>query len=148
MRNRKLLITLTWLAILFILELSQVSCQSQPNPRPESASLPQVADIPTVGVAKSPTNGSSTASLENGGRIFQGMKAAEVEALLGPPGDYRTSPTRSRGELRIIGAGLWSGSQAVIRTDKWITDTLEIQVLFGLSDEAVLVRAFELNTGK
>ncbi len=29
---------------------------------------------------------------ENCGRIRQGMTRAEVEALLGPPGDYRTGP--------------------------------------------------------
>ncbi len=29
---------------------------------------------------------------ENCGRVRQGMTRAEVEALLGPPGDYRTGP--------------------------------------------------------
>ena len=31
---------------------------------------------------------------ENFGRIDEGMSTAEVEAILGPPGDYRTLPPR------------------------------------------------------
>jgi hypothetical protein len=34
----------------------------------------------------------SRITLENCNRIREGMSRAEVEAILGPPGDYRTGP--------------------------------------------------------
>jgi hypothetical protein len=34
-------------------------------------------------------------TLENFDRIKKGMRRAEVEAILGPPGDYTTGPTET-----------------------------------------------------
>jgi hypothetical protein len=56
---------------------------------------------------------------ENFGRIHGGMSRREVEALMGPPGDYRTGPTTpsevaghigdpSRPEVRLV----WKGDEA------------------------------------
>jgi hypothetical protein len=40
-----------------------------------------------------PQQPSSPISRQNFGRIHVGMTQTEVEAILGPPGDYSTSPT-------------------------------------------------------
>jgi hypothetical protein len=61
-------------------------------------------------------------------RIVQGMRRAEVEAILGPPGDYTTGPTDSpaRGGLFLLtrdesyypiydAAQEWKGNTTIIR---------------------------------
>jgi hypothetical protein len=74
----------------------------------------------------------------NFNRLLEGMPFPEAEALLGPPGDYRTGPTVSRtfemldrrylkgpgsiyGQGSIYGSG-WSGRY------EWKTDTADVAV--------------------
>jgi hypothetical protein len=57
---------------------------------------------------------------ENFERIKEGMQMKEVEAILGPPGDYRTGPTLPiylRNSLDLFGrVGLiWKGGEGEIR---------------------------------
>jgi hypothetical protein len=63
-------------------------------------------------------------------RLRRGMSRAQVEAILGPPGDYRTGPAGPRISIptRFIGVGLR-------RTDLlppvyWTSDTVQIKVVF------------------
>jgi hypothetical protein len=65
---------------------------------------------------------------ENYERIVSGMTPGDVEATLGPPGDYRTGPTqqsgptvrasletrRERPEILCSGGRLWYGDSATI----------------------------------
>jgi hypothetical protein len=66
---------------------------------------------------------------ENYTRIQVGMNRAELEALLGPPGDYRTGPTAKRTKVEI--AAMWISLQHVRSTSVWIADTVEIRVDYG-----------------
>jgi hypothetical protein len=65
-----------------------------------------------------PTNPNITH--ENFQRIKAGMKREEVEAILGPPGDYRTGPT-----AQLSKAAWTSGPLPPLR---WRSDELEISV--------------------
>jgi hypothetical protein len=68
---------------------------------------------------------------ENFNRIVSGMSRAEVEAILGPPGDYRTGPT-----------SLGAGSATTFRSPEglvlwWEIDTGALSVTLDRSDRVV-----------
>jgi hypothetical protein len=61
---------------------------------------------------------------ENYYRIKEGMSRAEVEAILGPPGDYRNGPTTNaepEGRLFLLSGGFcsdaWRGDTGIIRIE-------------------------------
>src|SRR6516162_7839304 len=68
---------------------------------------------------------------ENCDRIRHGMSLAEVEAVLGPPGDYRTGPTRYRPHFmappRLADR---MASEPDVDIQKWEGDSGDIQVVF------------------
>jgi hypothetical protein len=66
---------------------------------------------------------------ENYARIHYRMSRAEVEAVLGPPGDYRTGPTAKRTKLE--NDAMWMSMQWVQNTSIWIADAAEIRVHYG-----------------
>jgi hypothetical protein len=134
MRRRKLLVVLAGLVALVAVAAGAFALW----PREDRVTRENFDHL-QVGMSRAEVD---AIAAENYKRIKLGMRRARVEAMLGPPGDYRMGPTGSRVALEL--AGTWLGSQAVTRTDTWITDTLEIQVLYGPSDDAVLARAFVL----
>jgi hypothetical protein len=71
----------------------------------------------------------SRVTRENYDRIQAGMSRAEVDAILGPPGDYRTGPTRDGGGYR------W---RYIDESPKgwncfWRADTCDVSVSFDTS---------------
>jgi hypothetical protein len=78
---------------------------------------------------------------ENFDRIQPGMSLAEVEVILGPPGDYTTGPIDpwhvsvqrrwSADEVK------WLANEEERNAPIWTTDTAAAQVYFGPSGEAV-----------
>jgi SmpA / OmlA family len=62
---------------------------------------------------------------ENFDQIRNGMTRAQVEAILGPPGDYTTGP------VKIV---FISGTSAVSQ-DLWLSDNLAINVWCNSSDQ-------------
>jgi hypothetical protein len=70
---------------------------------------------------------------ENFDRIQDGMSRAEVEAILGPPGDYRTGPTLYTLET-FTGTLMDFGSQRRSLADEggpamcWVSDTCSIDI--------------------
>jgi hypothetical protein len=61
---------------------------------------------------------------ENLNHVRPGMTRAEVEAILGPPGDYRTHPTDSfppRGPNPV-------GSGVSVTCLQWQSDTIDVQL--------------------
>jgi hypothetical protein len=69
---------------------------------------------------------------ENFGRFQIGMSRAEVEAILGPPGDYRTGPTTHAdpGSWQIV----VDGRMQDLRLFTWQADSAIVAVWFGQSD--------------
>jgi hypothetical protein len=65
---------------------------------------------------------------DNYDRLREGMSRAEVEAILGSPGDYRTGPSTLSQESTffIIEVHGGSGEAHFSRPVYWTTDTLEI----------------------
>ncbi len=67
-------------------------------------------------------------------RIRLGMGRAEVEAIFGPPGDYRTRPIDPSGALTIIDDPEWNAvrlSDEPETTEKvWRSDSVEIRVVY------------------
>jgi hypothetical protein len=64
---------------------------------------------------------------ENFARIHMRMSRAEVEAVFGPPGDYRTRPAAKRTQLAFE---CWSSPPGWNETSVWIADTAEIKVYY------------------
>jgi hypothetical protein len=63
------------------------------------------------------------------GHIKEGMSRAEVEVILGPPGDYRTGPTSADHPFEFF-----PGETTPV---VWQTDTVEVLVLFNAADVAI-----------
>ncbi len=66
----------------------------------------------------------SRVSPESFGRVDVGMRRAQVEAVLGMPGDYRTGPTEEppalsfgTDEAELAKASTWAGDTAVISVE-------------------------------
>jgi hypothetical protein len=64
---------------------------------------------------------------ENLSRIKSGMNRAEVEYLLGPPGDYRTGPGES--DLCASGTGVW---------DEWADPVADNGIEWRVEEKTVL----------
>ncbi len=62
---------------------------------------------------------------ENYERIRNGMSRAEVEALLGPPGDYRTGPTNPHDRM----APSWDADGVARTMLEWEDDTAYVAVI-------------------
>jgi hypothetical protein len=77
-------------------------------------------------------------SRDNFGRLRIGMGRAEVEAILGPPGDYRTGPVRQT-KLMICLHNDAPASNGPEPPDPvcWATDTERIEVTFDPHDTVV-----------
>jgi hypothetical protein len=67
-------------------------------------------------------------TFENFARIEEGMSQEEVEAILGPPGDYRTGPVRSDVSPKGVDWGLFN--PFLKSRARWNGDTAEITVQF------------------
>jgi hypothetical protein len=63
------------------------------------------------------------------GRIQFDMSRAEVEAILGPPGDYTTGPTRTTGFIRSTSRPHDPFFERQSHAE-WLTDDLKFQVRF------------------
>jgi hypothetical protein len=70
---------------------------------------------------------------ENSDRIQVGMSRAEVEAILGPPGDYRNGPTNPV-ILGDLGEGTWPWSRPNTTCAEWVGDTGWLCVEFNNGD--------------
>jgi hypothetical protein len=66
---------------------------------------------------------------ENFDRVREGMSRAEVEAILGPPGDYSTGPTNSFHPVSVISNDLRRVEIGPYAFD-WRSDDLSVHVLF------------------
>jgi hypothetical protein len=81
-------------------------------------------------------------SLANYERIREGMTLAEVEAILGQPGDYTTGPADG------LGVYLCGGSEPVVRLNAdrvlyfWVGDTAMIYIVIDAGTGTVL-RSFD-----
>jgi hypothetical protein len=109
MRRRKLLVVLTGLAVVVAVGVFV------PGPSPEP----------------------SLVTRENFDRIKGAMSRADVEAMLGPPGDYRTGP-----EDVAASDGLWEekidlGDDPIAAEREWRGDTCTIRVRFNASGTVV-----------
>jgi hypothetical protein len=74
-------------------------------------------------------------------RIKEGMRRAEVEAILGPPGDYRTGPMdmfQMEFGSDIEGdVGLWvrwASGEYVVEPGMWLSDEAQIYLVFDRED--------------
>jgi hypothetical protein len=68
---------------------------------------------------------------ENCARIRQGMTRAEVDALLGPPGDYRTGPVDyDRGLVPLKIAPITMPWETSDDDDRWAGDSAYLAVRF------------------
>ena len=79
----------------------------------------------------------SLVTRENFGGIKGGMSRADVEAILGPPGDYRTGPPDI-----AASDGLWEekidlGDDPIAAEREWRGDTCTIRVRFNASATVV-----------
>ena len=68
---------------------------------------------------------------ENFGRIQKGMSRAEVEAILGPPGDSRTAPTTDPVFLGLT--PMTYPEEKTTLEFKWMGDSVLVMVNFGLN---------------
>lgn len=80
----------------------------------------------------------------NFARIREGMTRADVEAILGPPGEYDTRPTPywkdwgdSHKQVVFDEAEFWRALNALSPTQEWSTDTALIKVLYDRSGTTV-----------
>jgi hypothetical protein len=79
---------------------------------------------------------------ENIGRIWESMSRAEVEAILGPPGEYRTGPTKHH-EMHVLSGiprracpywyfeGMPPPQIAGVEPEVWAGDSGDAHVYFG-----------------
>jgi hypothetical protein len=113
MRRRKLLVALAALAVVIAAGVVV------PGPSPEP----------------------SLVTRENFDRIQVGMSRAEVEAILGPPGDYRTGPVQ--GVLvwdLILDGTIWHDQ--CTNGSAWVGDTGWVRVEFNNGDGTVWASEF------
>jgi hypothetical protein len=76
--------------------------------------------------------GADRVTRENVGRIRKGMSRAEVYAVLGPPGDYRTAPVEyNLLELLAGGSAESAGTGYTVEEDCWRGDAFVIGVGYG-----------------
>jgi hypothetical protein len=66
---------------------------------------------------------------ENFARVADGMSHAEVEAILGPPGDHRTAPTEATTDFVFFSA---DGTK-IATPDVWRGDRANIYVAYDLA---------------
>jgi hypothetical protein len=76
----------------------------------------------------------SRVTRENAGRIQKGMTRTEIEAILGPPGDYSTGPTNSVRQ-HLMYTNVMANDRRVERTfgndpSEWRGDALSVFVEF------------------
>jgi hypothetical protein len=76
---------------------------------------------------------------DNHARIHEGMNRAEVEGILGPPGDYRSGPVEYHDLQLLAGsrAGSSFGSDFPAETEKWLGETLAISVSYNVYGKVV-----------
>jgi hypothetical protein len=83
-------------------------------------------------------------------RLRQGMSRAEVEAILGPPGDFRSGPTAKvhteTGTLRmlVIAEKIIEDSKTCQR-QAWVTDKMEVYALYSQSGFALATLCYSLD---
>jgi hypothetical protein len=96
------------------------------------AAMPVVALIVAVALLARPQ--APPFSIENFDRIRKGMSLPEVEAILGPPGDYRTGPTvpvdssARRVNRYPPGMTAFDWSQGGYSSIEWESDTAFVHV--------------------
>jgi hypothetical protein len=81
---------------------------------------------------------------ENLSRVRPGMTRAEVEAILGPPGDYRTHPTDSfppRGPSPV-------GSGVSFTCLQWQSDTIDVQICVAPNGDFLWLKAISAQPAK
>ncbi len=97
---------------------------------------------------------------ENYERIQNGMNRAEVEAVLGPPGDYRTGPTRVYWDFEDDVSGDFDpddsdfstydeiGLPITITIDKWEGNAGRVKVLYDETGRSVQTSFFRSESVK
>jgi hypothetical protein len=76
-------------------------------------------------------------TLDNWYRTELGMSPAQLKAILGPPGDYSTGPTRvTRGAIPDY-VNTFGSVPVHAHTDFWTSDTFEIWAAYDKSDVIV-----------
>jgi hypothetical protein len=71
---------------------------------------------------------------ENYDRIRAGMTRAEIETILGPPGDYTTAPIEG---VRVASSTFSApGSEIAYLESRWLSDTAQAVVWFDYSGRA------------
>jgi hypothetical protein len=75
-------------------------------------------------------------------KVRHGMSPAEVEAVLGPPGDYRSGPTTTRWDENLQAGWGWSIAEKPRNklsevTCEWHSDTFEIFVTCSASEGVI-----------
>jgi hypothetical protein len=83
----------------------------------------------------------SRVTRENFQRLHGRMTRTEVEAILGPPGDYRTGPTGAISAprwdyLHVFEEAESPLAEAAGAVDEWQSDSVVIRVAYGRSDAA------------
>jgi hypothetical protein len=68
-------------------------------------------------------------TVKNYNRIREGMSRAEVEGIIGPPGDYTTHPTYG-----YVGSGPWEPQPG---EESWLADEAVIKVQFDGTSKVV-----------
>jgi hypothetical protein len=84
---------------------------------------------------------------ENCDRIKEGMSRAEVETILGPPGDYRTGPTQGVVQWELNGERKLNGERTTWHDQcsnysAWVGDTGWVKVEFNNRDATVWASDF------
>ena len=81
-----------------------------------------------------PRPASERITRENYDRIRAGMTRAEIETILGPPGDYTTAPTEG---VRVASSTFSApGSEIAYLESRWLSDTAQAVVWFDYSGRA------------
>jgi hypothetical protein len=87
----------------------------------------------------------SPISVENYTRIQMGMTLPEAEAILGPPGDYRTGPTKfdldAVAPEYVVDAS--SPDDETLSQKRWTNDRAQVCLYLGTTSGRVVIKDFD-----
>jgi hypothetical protein len=86
----------------------------------------------------------SPISVENYARIQMGMTLPQAEAILGPPGDFRTGPTRFDldGMFDFV-VDPSSPDEEMLSQKRWTNDRAQVCLYLGTTSGRVVVKTFD-----
>jgi hypothetical protein len=99
--------------------------------RKRLAVLAAVAALVAAGILLSRPEPPLRATLANLETVREGMTRAEVAAILGPPGNYASGPTRFHGPASLVATE--EEGEVVAAFWNWYTDTDDLEVVFDAS---------------